>query len=134
MPCALLYNITDGEKLQTLRLIFFQLRIQVKTVSPEEYGKPIGALCSLEGAYPAEMPDAGDFTDEMLVLCGLSSNTLDALLSMLRTKHVPIALKAVVTEENARWSSLRLHEELAREHEAMRALRRDRLHPKKRRK
>lgn len=57
----------------------------------------------------------------MLVLCGLSGPQLDALLSSLRRSRVVVALKAVVTEDNAAWSSLQLHDELRQEHEAMRA-------------
>lgn len=57
----------------------------------------------------------------MLVLCGLSGPQLDALLSSLRRSRVVVALKAVVTEDNAAWSSLQLHDELRQEHEAMKA-------------
>ena len=59
----------------------------------------------------------------MLVLCGLSGSQLDALLSSLRRSRVVVALKAVVTEDNAAWSSLQLHDELRQEHEAMKGTR-----------
>lgn len=59
----------------------------------------------------------------MLVLCGLSGPQLDALLSSLRRSRVVVALKAVVTEDNAAWSSLQLHDELCQEHEAMKGTR-----------
>lgn len=65
----------------------------------------------------------GGFSDEMLVLCGLSGPQLDALLSSLRRSRVVVALKAVVTEDNAAWSSLQLHDELRQEHEAMKGTR-----------
>ena len=47
-------------------------------------------------------------------------------LDALRRAGIRIALKAVVTETNAGWSSARLHRELAAEHEAMRKLDRKR--------
>ena len=82
-----------------------------------------GAFCDLEGFSPVEETVEGGFSDEMLVLCGLSGPPLDALLSSLRRSRVVVALKAVVTEDNAAWSSLQLHDELRQEHEAMKGTR-----------
>lgn len=132
MPCALLYNIKDPAKLQTLRFILFKLGAVAKAVEASDYAQPIGALCGLDGFARLETSPEESFHDEMLVLCGFPSRALDELLNTLRARHVSIALKAVVTEENAQWSSLHLHEELAREHEAMHALRANRTHPRKR--
>lgn len=133
MPCALLYNITDSAKLQTLRFILFKLGVSARSIDASELNHPIGALCGLDGfALSAEAPDTG-FSDEMLVLCDLPSPALDEVLNTLRARHASIALKAIVTEENAHWSSLRLHEELVREHEAMR-VERTRPAPKHRKK
>lgn len=131
MALALLYNLTDPAKLNALRFAFVKLGVRGRTVAPEEYGQPVGRLCGLEGFPPVDDTPAGGFDDEMLVLCGLAGTQLDALLDSLRRTHAPIALKAVVTEENAGWSSLRLHEELLREHEAMRALQKPK-HPPRR--
>ena len=131
MALALLYNLTDPAKLNALRFAFVKLGVRGRTVAPEEYGQPVGRLCGLEGFPPADDAPTGGFDDEMLVLCGLAGTQLDALLDSLRRAHAPIALKAVVTEENASWSSLHLHEELRREHEAMRALQKPK-HPPRR--
>ena len=95
----------------------------VAVVAPEELSQPIGYLCDLEGFSPVEETVEGGFSDEMLVLCGLSGPQLDALLSSLRRSRVVVALKAVVTEDNAAWSSLQLHDELRQEHEAMKGTR-----------
>lgn len=119
MPLALVYNLTDPKKLRALRFALVKLGARGKAVAPDAFAHPVGWLCGLEGFSPAEEPPEGGFADEMLVLCGFSSPQLDWLLNKLRQDHVRIALKAVVTEENASWSSLRLHEELRREHEAM---------------
>lgn len=73
----------------------------------------------LRASPPVEEPVEGGFSDEMLVLCGLSGPQLDALLSSLRRSRVVVALKAVVTEDKPAWSSLQLHDELRQEHEAM---------------
>lgn len=131
MAIALLYNLSEGEKLQKLRFHLLKLGVRARTVAPEEFGRPIGSLCSLEGFSPEVNAEEGSFSEEMLVLCGLSGSQLDALLDALRASRVSLSLKAVVTEENAQWSSLRLHEELVREHEAMRALHPVRKHRRK---
>jgi len=123
MACALLYNFKDAARLQKVRFALFKLGVNGRVVAPEELSQPIGCLCSLEGFSPAAETAEGGFSDEMLVLCGLSGPQLDALLSSLRRSRVVVALKAVVTEDNAAWSSIKLHDELRQEHEAMKVTR-----------
>ena len=56
----------------------------------------------------------------MLVLAHFSDAQLSGFLQALRaSKLPPIALKAVLTEENKGWNSLELHEALLEEHTAM---------------
>lgn len=120
MNMVLLYQIPK-EKLRKLRVILLQLGLGAKVVEPEEYGLPIGALAGLEDmdgtsqASESESP----FYGEMLVMCGLSPQQFSAFLNALRQNRCPVALKAVLTETNAAWSSYRLHRELAAEHEAL---------------
>ncbi len=123
MALALLYNLSDQAKLRALRFAFVKFGVRARVVAPEEFAQPVGLLCAREGFSPATAPVEGGFSDEMLVLDGLSEAQLDRLLDTLRRSRVHIALKAVVTKENAAWSSLRLHDELEREHEAMKAVR-----------
>lgn len=120
MAIALLYNLKDEKKLAALRFALIKHGVRARSVLPEEYTHPVGYLCALAGFAGAEDAAQGSFDDEMLVLGGLSSAQLDGVLNTLRARHVSIALKAAVTEENAQWSSLRLHEELRQEHAAMR--------------
>ena len=62
----------------------------------------------------------GCFDDEMLVMCHMLSDQLDAFLRAMRECGMPpIALKAVLTPTNVTWNSLTLHDELSREHDAM---------------
>ena len=105
MACALLYNFKDAARLQKVRFALFKLGVSGRVVAPEELSQPIGYLCDLEGFSPVEETVEGGFSDEMLVLCGLSGPQLDALLSSLRRSRVVVALKAVVTEDNAAWST-----------------------------
>lgn len=123
MATALLFNFTDAQKLQKLRFALFKLGITARVVDASDFGQPVGWLCALEGFSPAGAADESGFTDEMLVLCGLSGAQLDGLLTALRRSRAVVALKAVVTEENAAWSTKKLHDEILEEHEAMKGAR-----------
>ena len=118
MALVLLYNLTEKEKFAQIRFTLFKLGIPWREVSPEEYALPIGRLAGVE--VEAEEEDAQElFTDEMLVLCGLEQAQFHAFLDQIRRSRATVALKAVLTETNAAWSSYRLHREIAAEHEAM---------------
>ena len=57
----------------------------------------------------------------MLVMCNLDEPRFKAFLAALRSTGMPsIPLKAVLTPTNVAWNAFQLHEELSREHEAMR--------------
>lgn len=121
MEKVLLYNIPEGEKRRRILVALLRLGITARDVAPEEYACPIGALAGLEGYAPADGSADGGFTDEMLVMCGLPQKKFGAFLDALRASRVSVALKAVLTETNAGWSSLELHRAIRAEHEAMRA-------------
>ena len=112
MKGVLLYNIS-ADKLKKIRVILLRLGLQGRVVTAEEFALPVGQLAGL-GA--AEEP----FREEMLVMCDLPSAVFSAFLNALRQNRCTVALKAVLTQTNAGWSSARLHRELAAEHEAMR--------------
>lgn len=118
-PLVLLYNL-DNRNGSRLRLICLKLHIRVRSVAPEEFGEPVGAmagLTALTGAAPSDAP----FADEMMVMVNFGSKLLNQFLQEIRAAHLPgVGLKAVLTPSNAEWSSERLHDELRREHEAMR--------------
>jgi len=119
VPTVLFYRL-DGERGARIRTLCVMQRLRVRAVAPEEYGEPIAALAGLAPLAGEAAPGEG-FTDEMLVFCGLSDAQLDRFLRDFRRAGLaPVALKAVLTPDNARWSSVRLREELSREHEAMR--------------
>ena len=123
MPLVLFYNITDTEKRAKLQFAFFKLGLRAREIHPEEYAHPIGYLAGREGFSAAEPYTGEGFSDEMLVLCDLSNSQLNRLLEQLRQSRATVALKAVLTEHNAQWSSEALHREISREHAAMQAMR-----------
>ena len=94
--------------------------IGVREVSPGEYALPIGALAGIPISDKSAGTAIGRFEDEMLVMCHMLSDQLDAFLRAMRGCGMPpIALKAVLTPTNVTWNSLTLHDELSREHDAM---------------
>jgi hypothetical protein len=98
------------------------LGIRVREVGRDEYALPIGALAGIPVARPssAEAPASPPFDDEMLVMCHMMTNELDAFLRAMREAGMPrIDLKAVLTPINVLWNSIDLHSELAREHASM---------------
>lgn len=118
MALVLLYNL-DREKLLRIKLLLLRLGLGAREVSPEEFGQPLGALAGLEGFETSQDAPEESFTQEMLVMVGLSSQQFSAFLEALRQSRATVALKAVLTETNAQWSSVRLHRELAAEHAAL---------------
>lgn len=124
MAAVLLYNIKDSEKLSKLKMLLFKLGLDGRIVEAEEFSRPISALLSIE--TEGEAADESEYTAferEMLVMHALSSFQFNALLDGMRRMKATVALKAVVTETNMNWSSLRLYRELSTEHEAMNRLR-----------
>ena len=121
MGKVLLYNIPEGEKRRRIQVALLRLGITARDVAPEEYCHPVGYLARLEGFGPSEEPCRESFGDEMLVMCGLPSRQFSAFLDALRASRANVALKAVLTDTNAGWSSAELHRAIRAEHEALRA-------------
>ena len=116
MAKILLYNIRDSEKALCIRLEAARMGAAVRTVEPGELTHPIGYLLGLPGCLPGLPGTAAAFDDEMLLLEGLRGSELNRFLDALRSRGAAVPLKAVVTEHNLNWSSLRLHRELKKEH------------------
>lgn len=118
MPQAicLIYNIT-GERLSRIRLIARRFKVQLRPVSPEDYGQPIGALLGRADRM-AEAPAVPPFPDEMMVMAGFPGPLTHSFLNAFRQQGLaPVRLKAMLTETNSQWHSGRLHQELSEENE-----------------
>ena len=117
-PLLLVYHL-PAQKLTRLRVIAIRLNIRIHPVEPEAYLQPIGALCGVSEPFDA-LYDGADFPDEMLVMAHFPQSLVSGFLQAYRAaKLPPVPLKAVLTETNAGWNSLELHEQLLAEHEAM---------------
>ena len=120
-PLLLTYNLKPGTA-AGLERICRDLGIRVRRVAPDEYALPIGALAGIPVARPsnAAAATAPPFDDEMLVMCHMMTNELDAFLRAMREAGMPrIDLKAVLTPTNSEWTSTELHDAIRKEHEYM---------------
>ena len=119
-PVLLCYNLKE-EHARGVRMAAMRLKIRVRGVQKDEYALPVGALCGLD-IPPRAQETAAGFDDEMLVMAFFPTGMMNLFLQTMRRAGVGrIALKAVLTETNAQWDSLRLHSERSMEHEALAA-------------
>ena len=118
-PTILAFRLSD-ERLRTLRAVASAQGLAIIAVPPSDFSQTLGALCALDARNPLAAPC--DFAGEMLVMAGLSDAQSDRLLAALRLCLQPnIALKAVLTPANRRWTAAYLYQELCMEHAALRA-------------
>ena len=115
---VLLYNIQDKKTRSAIQFIAVQMKIRVRSVAPSQYHMPLGLLAfgkeEDQKEYLTNAPAA--FDDAMLVFAGLPAGRLHVFLSQMGKKKVPtIDLKASLTEHNAVWDSVTLHDELVKE-------------------
>lgn len=118
MAKVLLFNL-QGEKRQKILFLLIRLGIACREVSPAEQGKTIEALTERRAAAAVGAAPTPPFTDEMLVMDALSREQFHGLLDGLRSAQSPVALKAVVTEQNLGWTAAELHDALLEEHKSL---------------
>ncbi len=113
---VLLYNMNPARARQ-VQLVCVRAGVRVSLVDAASFGEKIGALAGLTGFEPAgEAYEGETFTDEMMVMIGLSGPDLDRFLNTFRSMKVAsVALKCVLTPVNSTWTSVQLHEELSKE-------------------
>lgn len=125
---VLYYNPGNAPKAALMKSVLVRMGIRIKNVSKEQTKETIGNLLGIEkGAdslkeKPDERPNEkldGSIEEQMLVLHQFTERRLDQLLLELRKAGVPkIELKAIVTEQNSKWTLYQLYEELKKEREA----------------
>ena len=116
----LLFNISES-KATLIKTVCDSLAIRVVKIYRPQYGETIGALAGLPAFPMTNVPYSGeDFTQEMMVICGLNSNELDVFLAAWRDAGIPpVWRKAALTPTNRQWTAARLYGELDREHRQM---------------
>lgn len=115
---VLLYNCS-GPQWTKLHQMMMMLRFRIRVIRPEQYRLTLEQLAQGQGEPAADsVPQA--FPESMMVFCGVGQAQLEAILNAVRlSKLPPIPLKAVLTDSNREWDSLRLHEELLKEKAAL---------------
>ena len=116
IPVLFLYNL-DNPRGAKIRRMCLPLGIRTKLVPPQAHTLTLEEM--IGGATPPADGVPG-FSDELLLLDGFTSAQIDALVQGFRRARIaPVVLKAVVTPTNRGWTSVQLHQELRREHEAV---------------
>lgn len=145
---VLYYNPNQSPYAAKLKGVLVRMGIRIKNITPEQTGELVGTLAGMPGYAEGEElwkqaitqkesrelaenegdPDmAGQSSisqipEEILVMKNFTGRRIDELLLNLRKAGVPkIALKAVITEQNSRWTFYQLYEEIKKEHLAMTA-------------
>ena len=115
---VLLYNCS-GPQWTKLHQMMMMLRFRIRMIRPEQYHLPLEQLAQGQGEPAADnVPET--FPESMMVFCGVGQAQLEAILNAVRlSKLPPIPLKAVLTDSNREWDSVRLHKELLKEKAAL---------------
>ena len=117
-PTVFLYNL-ETPKGSQIKKMCLPLKIRVRSVKREEYAEPLAALAGQTEPTGCILQEPA-FSEEMILLAKFTTSQLDAFLQGFRRHKIgPVALKAILTPHNADWNSLRLRDELLKEHEAM---------------
>ena len=110
----------NNTRVAKLKAVLVQMGIRIKNISLDQTNQTIGYLAGFEGF---EERPAGEYQvveEEILVMKNFTSRRIDELLMNLKRSGVSkIALKAVITDTNSKWSFYDLYQELKKEHETM---------------
>ena len=117
----LLYNIKDKKRALDIRRVLMPLKIRIKQVGKADFGQPIGYIADIDGFEAYEnISDDFTFDDEMMIMVGLTSFEIDQVIKGFHKRRIAgIPLKAVLTDENRKWDSKKLYENLRDEHAKM---------------
>ena len=123
----ILYQHINLFKLHRIEILCRDLDIKLVPIRPEDQNTQLGVLFGLAASGPGKASSASSGNapgtsdiQEMLVLCGLSPDLFNRFLEEYRFHGIePVALKAVLTSHNAKWTPKRLQTELIREHRAL---------------
>lgn len=116
----LLFHFTDRDRRNRLTRALLPLRVKIKEIPLEDYGKPVGCLAGMRDLEPERVICKGEeLSGELLVMAGLSDSRIDQVLRAVRKSGLSIPYKAVLTASNQNWNVCELFEEIKAEHERM---------------
>ncbi len=119
----LLYGLgEDTSRGERLRNVLREIRMPWRDLEAADLYRKIGNLAGLkeppapERKPPEELPET-----ELMLMCGVSDERMDALFDALRREGLSIGHKASLTEHNRKWSLMDLLEEIVGEHRVVQA-------------
>lgn len=114
---VLLFRLNQ-DKYAAVRQVCKILGIRILDIARKDYSQKLGSLAQIQGfSKEAKKYDGPELPAEMLVFSEMNSDQVDAFLAKYKKTGVePIALKAVVTDQNIFWTADRMQKELLREH------------------
>ena len=122
-PKVLLYQV-PLEKAKQLTSALAMMGVRTEQVAPGDIYQKVGYLAGADGCVWAEAPEVQDgdlsaeeFGGEILVMCGFSRMQFEMFMSFFKRKKIsPVAIKAMLTDTNQRWTFARLIREVRTEH------------------
>ena len=118
---VLYYTPERSDRTTKLKSIFVRQGLRIRNIREEEFNETVGYLAGIKGYEKADRSqEEREIPEEVLVMKGFTSRQIDDLLLGIRKAGLPkIALKAIITDQNAGWTFYHLYEEIKKEHEAM---------------
>lgn len=120
---VLYYSPAPRPYVAKLKGVLVRMGVRIRNLGTDQVNQRVGYLAGMPGFEEEHNPSVPLIEDEVLVMKNFTSRRIDELLMNLRKAGVPkIALKAVITEQNSKWTFYQLYEELKEEHTAMSGL------------
>lgn len=120
---VLYYSPAPRPYVTKLKGVLVRMGVRIRNIGTDQVNQKVGYLAGMPGFEEEHNPPVPLIEDEILVMKNFTSRRIDELLMNLRKAGVPkIALKAVITEQNSKWTFYQLYEELKEEHTAMSGL------------
>lgn len=119
----LLYGLgEDTSRGERLRTVMGKVGLAWKDLTAQDLYRKVGTLAGLKEAPaperkpPEELPET-----ELMLMCGISDEKMDALFDEMKRAGLTIDHKASLTEHNRKWTLMALLEEIRGEHQMVRA-------------
>lgn len=125
---VLYYTPEKSEADRLVKSVMIRMGIRIRNIGPEQTMEKTGVLAGFSESQETteilrEETASGGLPvipEKMLVFCGFGRKKLEELLFQLRRAGAPaIPMKAVLTEQNSKWSLYELYQELLEEHAKM---------------
>ena len=107
--CFQIENTREIERLAS------NMKIRVVHATTAMYDETLDSIVSGKLNTVSASTDNKLPSDSILVFCDLSEKHLNRMLFELKSRKVPIDLKAILTPTNRKWTLRQLHNELERE-------------------